>query len=179
MANESKTKYFTFTGKAQWAKLYKPDEFRGSVKWCLDLIMDDPAEWVKFKEAGIQKKVKEGAEGKYVQFARSTSKLMKGRVVYFAPPIILDKDGKPIVSYVDSFGSPVRSYEDEKARPERVGEPILIGNGSVVQVSVSVYPTAMGPGNRLESVKVLDLVAYEEEKEKSPETKEDEVKAPW
>lgn len=41
----------------------------------------------------------------------------------------------------------------------------LIGNGSTVEVELSVYTTTKSPGTRLESVKVLDLVGYDEFKE--------------
>lgn len=41
----------------------------------------------------------------------------------------------------------------------------LIGNGSMVEVDVSVYTTSKATGTRLESVTVLDLVEYDEFKE--------------
>lgn len=188
---KSKTEYFNFVGKAYWAKVYQADEFRGAVRWMIDLALQGEDEWEKFKISGIQKKVKEDAEkGKFVNFSRSTTKLMRGKLVYFAPPTIYDKDGMPIVRYVNEEGNPVRSYDDEKAKIERIGEPVLIGNGSLVSVNVSVYPTAMGPGNRLESIRILDLVHYdkpkelqENQEEKGPEKTETEKalndEIPW
>lgn len=157
----SNTKYVTFKGKIQWAKVYAPDEFRGAVRWGLDLIMDDDSEWKKFKDLGIQKKVKENENGKYFNVTRSTTKLMKGKLVHFTPPIIYDKDGQAIVSYVGEDGKIVRSYDDADKVIRRVGDPVMIGNGSEVEVTLSVYPTAMGPGNRLESIKIIDLIHYE------------------
>lgn len=183
----SNTKYVTFTGKVQWAKVYTPDEFRGAVRWSLDLIMSDDAEWQKFKDLGIQKKVKENENGKYFNVTRSTTKLMKGKLVHFTPPTIFDKDGLPIVSYVDEENKIVRSYDDPNKVIRRIGEPVMIGNGSDVQVTVSVYPTAMGPGNRLESIKIIDLVHYEKPEitEEDKETKGEEkvqskdMSPPW
>lgn len=170
---ESKTKYISIEGTAFWCKVYTPDEFRGSSKWMLNLYPSNDKEWAKFKEAGIQKKVKEDENGKSFAVTRNTSKLIKGTMVYFAPPIIYDKDGKVLVQYVDDKGSPVRSYNDPTKRPNRVGDPVLIGNGSLVSVRLSVYPTAMGPGNRLESITLLDLIHYEkpEEAEENKEVK--------
>lgn len=165
----SNTKYVKFNGKAQWAKVYTPDEFRGAVRWSMDLIMTDDKEWEKFKDLGIQKKVKEGDDGKYFNLTRSTTKLMKGKLVHFTPPQIYDKDGMVIVKYVDEAGIDVRSYDDPNKVIRRIGDPIMIGNGSEVEVTVSVYPTAMGPGNRLESIKIIDLIHYEK-----PETAEED-----
>jgi hypothetical protein len=172
---ESTTKYITLTGKAFWCKVYTPDEFRGSSKWMINFYPSDEKEWAKFKEAGIQKKVKEDENGKNFAVTRNTSKMIKGNMVYFTPPIIYDKDGKTLVYYADEKGNLVRSYNDPNQRPQRVGDPILIGNGSLVSVRLSVYPTAMGPGNRLESITLLDLIHYEKPEE-APENRE--VKGP-
>lgn len=173
MTKVSNTKYYTFTGKVQWAKVYTPDEFRGAVRWGLDLYMDSDKEWAKFKESGIQKKVKENDAGKGFNLTRSTTKVMKGKMVYFTPPQIVDKDGKVLVKYVDDQGKDVRSYEDKDKKITRVGDPVMIGNGSTIEVNVSVYPTAMGPGNRLESIKLIDLIHYEK-----PEIAEEDKEQP-
>ncbi len=172
----SNTKYLEVEGTLQWAKVYTPDEFRGAVRWSIDFFPKDAAELKKIKDMGIQKTIKNKGEGDYLNFTRSTTKLMKGKLVNFTPPIIYDKDGRtPLVSYVDDAGKIVRSYDDPDQRPTRVGEPILLGNGSKVKIVLSVYPTAMGPGNRLESITLIDVVHYEK-----PETPEDakEVKGP-
>ena len=101
---DNKTQYVTFSGTAKWAKVYVPDEFRGAERWTVDLYMDDPAEWEKFKKLGIQKKIKTNEEGTYFNITRPTNKLIKGKIVYFTPPIVLDKDGTEIVKYVDDKG---------------------------------------------------------------------------
>ena len=175
LTTKSQTQYIAITGKIAWAKLYTPDEFRGSSKWMANLYPLNETEWKKFHEAGIQKKVKEDTEGKFFPVTRNTSKMIKGKLVHFAPPIIYDKDGKALVHYIDQAGKTIRSYDDGSPRPQRVGDTILIGNGSLVEARLSVYPTAMGPGNRLESIKILDLIHYE-----APEIPEGmkEVKGP-
>lgn len=170
----TQTKYYTLTGRLFWAKIYTADEFRGNRRWTINLYLDTPEEWAKFKETGIQAEPKENADGKYIPLRRPTNKMIKGKIVNFAPPIVYGTDGKKIISYVNEEGHEVRSYEGEK-HITRIGDPVLIGNGSLVAVNLSVYPTAMGPGNRLESIRILDLIEYTPE-----ETTEDqkEVKGP-
>lgn len=157
---ETKTQYVDFIGKAYFARVYQPDEFRGSVRWGVDLVPEDQDEWDKFKKTGIQKVPKERDFGKYFPMHRPTVKLMKGKLVYFTAPFIYDKDGNAIVKYVDDAGNEVRSYEDKNKNIKRVGEPILIGNGSIVKINVSYFPTAMGVGCRLETLRILDLIEY-------------------
>jgi hypothetical protein len=164
---EKMTQFHTFEGKVKWAKVYTPDEFRGAVRWGLQFYPKDKKELEALKATGIQKKFKSDEDGDFVNLSRSTTKLIKNKLVNFTPPIIYDKDGTTLVYYADDDGKIVRSYDDDGKSVRRVGEPVLIGNGSTVAVTISVYPTAMGPGNRLESVKVLDLIVYEK-----PETPE-------
>ncbi len=167
MATEKKgTEYLRLKGKVAWAKIYDPDEFRGAVRWTMNFYPADDVEWDKFKKAGIQKKVKEDELGKFFAATRPTNKLIKQRIVNFTPPMVYNKEGQPIIFYVkegDEGQTPVRSYEGD-TKIERVGEPILIGNGSEVEITLSVYQTSMGPGNRLEAIKLVDLITYEPEK---------------
>ena len=46
----------------------------------------------------------------------------------------------------------------------------LIGNGSKVEIEVSVYTTSKATGTRLESVRVTELVEYDEFVSKTPTT---------
>lgn len=76
---------------------------------------------------------------------------------------VKDKDGQ---SFVGFRRHPDKVFEGQNPKPEvidAVGRPIedLIGNGSKVAVTVSVYDTKMGKGHRLETVQVLDLVPYD------------------
>lgn len=161
MSEKSKTKYVDFTGKAFWAKVYKPDEFMGVTRWTLNLYLDE-ANLKLYKELGIQKKIKEDENGKFFPAQRLTQKLINGKMVHFTPPIIRDKNGEFLVSYVDEEGKIVRSFDDPNKVIKRVGEPFNIGNGSLVKARMSVYPTLKGPGNRLEELTVLDLIEYKE-----------------
>lgn len=173
-----KTELYKFTGKAKWAKIYEPEEFRGSTNWKINIYLDD-AEMAKRKKAGIQSKTYEDEDGTYVTFKRPQTKLIKGQQQIFSGPKVIDKDGKTLVEYKKNAAG--NGFE-------RVGEPVLIGNGSIVEASVSVYPTSMGNGQRLESVRIIDLIEYNPDNggdfgdriivggEKSAD---DGVKAPW
>ncbi len=172
------TTYEKFLGKAKWTQIYKPDEFRGTKKWKLTLYMDDPDMWEKFKKLGIQKEIKKDADGQYFTVSRDVVKMIKGQPVYFAPPMVFDREGKALVEYVGEDGKWVRSYNAGEKAPDRKGDPVLIGNGSEIEVTLAVYPTTMGVGNRLESIKVIDLIHYESPpaQEEAKETVKEEPK---
>jgi hypothetical protein len=138
------TEFYKFEGKAKWAKIYEPEEFRGSVNWKIDQI-------ARRKKAGLQSKVYEDEDGTYVCFKRPKTKLIKNVLNEFSGPKILDVDGNTLVSYHKS---------QDGSKWERVGNPVLIGNGSTVEVEVAVYDTQMGKGQRLESIRIIDLIEY-------------------
>ncbi len=177
MTDKTTTKTYKFVGKAQWAKVYEADEFRGSTNWKIDLELDNE-NLALYKESGIQGKVRSNENGPVVSFKRPTTKLIKGVQQIFAGPKVIDNTGKTIVEYKKS---------EDGTKFERVGTPVLIGNGSIVEVTVQVYPTSMGPGQRLESVKIIDLIEYAPTNDGGfsdriivGDTKEDKtVKAPW
>lgn len=154
------TQYLKFKGKVAWARLYEPDEYNGAVRWCMDFYPDDvdALKKVMHKNKGF----KEGEYGLFTQLRRPTTKLIKGRIVSFTPPIIYGQDGKPIVQYIDkNTKAIIRSYDGiSNEALIRDGEPLLIGNGSVVEVTLCVYTTSMGNGSRLESVKLIDHIEY-------------------
>lgn len=178
------TKIMKFKGRSGYAMLYKPDEFMEKVFWKINLYPDD-GEIDRMKHAGIKQAKnakdddgeKSGVSGKYVTLKRDTEKKFKGKLEEFNPPWIKDKDGAYLVHYQDDG--------------ERVGEPVLIGNGSTIEVEVEVYDAPpYGKGCRLRGVKVIDLIEYippeevseneadeEPEPEPEPEPKKEE-KAP-
>lgn len=160
----AKTKDYRFVGKVAWAKLYEPDEFRGSKKWKLPFYPDE--ETLKaIKDAGIQLRVKEdsgeksGVSGKFVTFSRGTTANYGKGPEDLAPPVIKDASGKVLVDYDEDF--------------ERIGDPVVIGNGSVVEVLVEVYETEkFGNGQRIKEVSIIDLIEY------VPEDEDSEAEAP-
>lgn len=165
------TEYIDLEGEGYWLKITKPDEFRGSVRWALNLALDEPSLKI-YQDSGIQKKLKNTAEAKNVAtLLRPTTKLMKGKMVYFTPPIVYGKDGETLRKYVDKNGETVRSYDTPGIELTKVGDIPLIGNGSKLKVTLSVYDTQMGKGHRLESIKLLDLIEYVKPEEPAQEGK--------
>ncbi len=176
------SKTVKFRGKAMWAKVYEPETFRNSTNWKIDLVVDK--ENLKlFKDNKIQKKVKEVDGETVLSFTRPQTKEIKGVNNLFAPPKIYDKDGNILVDY---------KVNEAKDGFDRVGDPILIGNGSEVELAVVVYDWGTksngGVGQRLESIKIIDLIEYKSEGgggssiaigDSKPTATEDGIKAPW
>lgn len=129
------SKFVYFTGPCKWAKVYTPDDYNGEKKWKIDVFLSK-SDLKDLKATGLKLKVKEEEEtgSKYVTFNRPVVKEIKGEMVDFDAPRVLNKDKEDITD--------------------------LIGNGSTVTVKVLVYDSAMGPGHRLEAVRVDNLVQY-------------------
>lgn len=164
----SKTEYPKFRGFVKWVKVYTPDEFRGAVRWTLNFFPVDEEEQKRLKETiNPNKKFKKDKDdpdlgtGEFVALHRPTTKLMKGDTVKFTPPFIRDESGDLIVYYTRSdTGKWVKSYTGTP-KIESHGEKTAIGNGSEVEITLAVWQTDMGPGNRLEEIKILDLITYD------------------
>lgn len=180
----TRSKSFWFRGKTAWAMLYSPDEYLGREFYKINLY-PTPEVFEEMEEVGIfdgRKKKKDddggnsGVAGQYIQFQCDTEKeLSSGKMWYFHPPKILDKDENIIVDY--------KWTDKNKTDWERDGEPVLIGNGSEVEVLVEVYDAGrFGKGTRLKAVKIIDLIEYNPEEEdddveeKKPEPKKEEKK---
>ena len=146
------TQTYYFTGKCQWAKVYKGQEDQRYQNFGLDVELDEKNLAI-YKESGIQTHLQvsgeksqtgreitwcDGRKGvTFVKFKRPVSKLIKGQLVNYGPPSVLDKDNQP-------FDKP-------------------IGNGSSVTCKVVVYDTAKGKGSRLETVRVDEWVEYKKD----------------
>lgn len=163
------TQYANLKGTIKWAKLYEPDSYAGAENWTLNFYPYDGAEWEKFQKTGLQLKVKDdpdGTSGKFFKLRRPTKKLIRDDLVVFSPPEIT---GKVNVSYQDADGNKIRQYnKGDKVSVQRVGDPVDLGNGTLVVVNISYYDTAKGKGHRLENVTVLDLVEYKSAEPKAP-----------
>lgn len=164
------TNYYTVKGRVKWAKVYEPDEYAGAKRFMLNFYPFDGKEWEKIQKSGLQSTVKEDTDGKYVVLRRPAQKLIGENLVVFSPPEIT---GAVKVSYVDKEGNKVRSYNKGEKTVERQGDPIPIGNGSVVLVNFCVYDTRQGKGGRLENINVLDLVVFEPNADKANEAEVD------
>lgn len=163
------SKFYKFRGFSGYAMVYKPDEYMEKEFWKISFYPETEAVLDKMKAKGVRLKLyedsgeKSGVEGKYFVIKRPTEKQFKDGLVEFNPPAIYDKNGKDLVTYNKETG-------------ERIGEPVLIGNGSLVEVTVSIYDAPpYGKGTRLESVKLIDLIEYNPEPK---EDEDDEVEAP-
>lgn len=140
---------FYFEGKIKWAKIIdepKEETFEHKGKkivkkpaWTLNLYPTEKA-LKAFKNSNSQLKVREDEDGEFISFSRPLwGKDKDGNDVKRDPPRILDKDGN-------------------------VMKGIYIGNGSDVTVLVDIYNTRMGPGTRLEAVRVENLIEYDKNK---------------
>ena len=174
--------YHKFKGYVAWCRPYQPDEYKGNKFWKLNLY-PDPENIKKIRTSGLQLKKKDddgessGVTGEFYTFRRSCEKEFNDGKTFFCPPEVLDKDGKKLVTYQDSKGETAYTF---KAGEEvsQIGDEILIGNGSLVEIDVLVFETKrFGKGHRLNSIKILDLIEYvpdedKEEKEETPEPEE-------
>lgn len=125
------TQYLKFKGPCKWAKVYRPDDYQ---QYSICLYLDEENK-EKYLKSGMRMQLREDEDGSFVQFKRAVSKLIKGQAVELGKPKTIDKAEK--------------DFED------------LIGNGSVVEVTVDVYDSMKGKGHTLRQVKVLEHVVYE------------------
>jgi hypothetical protein len=136
-------------GKAKWARVSTPDPW-GHFKITL---YPDSESISKFKELKVKNTMKRDEDGDYLVLRRPVNKTIRGKVVGFAPPTV-----------VDSAGMPLRD--------------VLIGNGSDVTVKL-IYYSYMSPQKepgfaiRLEAVRVDNLVPFTPKRD----FEADEVKA--
>lgn len=123
--------YYYLSGKAKWAKLFKPDEKYKN--WQIQVYLDEPSMKV-YDESGMTMQKKQDDDGVFVTFRRPEAKVIRDELVKFNPPEVLDDAGNKMEQ--------------------------LVGNGSDVTIKVIVYDTMKGKGHRLEAVKVNKLVPY-------------------
>ena len=171
----SKSKYVKFRGKAVYAMVYRPDEYNGQEFWKIGLAVDkEGAEEIKNSGSQVRVKFAENIPNiddgtRFFTFRRPAEKTFKSGTVNFCPPTIYGKDGKNLVSY-HRGREQVYQYPEGEEQPERKGEPVIIGNGSEVEVTVCLYPAgSFGKGTRLESVKIIDLIEYNPDDEEETE----------
>lgn len=132
--------YYYLSGKAKWAKLFKPDDKYKN--WQIQVYLD-AASMKQYDESGMTMAKKQDDDGVFVTFRRPEAKVIKDELVKFDPPTVLDTDGNKLEQ--------------------------LVGNGSDVTIKVIVYDTMKGKGHRLEAVKVNKLVPYVKQETAAPE----------
>lgn len=163
-----------FRGLVSYAKVYEPDDYLGVKKWKVNLHPDEETIQA-IKDAGIQLKLKDsneewsGVPGKYFTFNRPCEKEFEDGVTYFSPPAIYDADGEAIVE-----------YKEVDNGWEQVGDGPLIGNGSDVELDVTIYKTKrFGKGQRINYLKVFDLIEYVPDEDVSENEADGDEDAPF
>lgn len=141
-----RTEYHFLQGKAKWARLHTPDQKYACWSLVLYPNSESYAKLLELKTAadgvdGILNVIKKDEDGYYATFKRPLQKIIRGKATAFAPPEILQADGKT---------------------PQRD----LVGNGSDVTIKLEVYPYpkptgGKGRATRLMSVRVDNLVPFE------------------
>lgn len=135
------TIYLKLQGKIEWAQnLFVPDEYNGAKRYTCSFYPDDNAKKV-LKSSGLTLQYKSNSKNfpgeEYIRPRRDLQKLIKGDVVMFDRPEILNKD---------------RTLADPN---------IKIGNGSKVEIEIAVFDAGRFKGHRLERVRILELIEYE------------------
>jgi hypothetical protein len=146
------TEHVFLQGKAKWARLATADSY-GNFKITL---YPNEASLAKIKElqaAGIKNTLGKDDDGYFMTFRRPQSKTIKGRVVGFAPPTVVDREGLPL-------------------------RDVMVGNNSDVTVKLESYKYSSPQGQkglavRLLGIKVDDLVPYFPDRDFTPEQKEE------
>ena len=99
---------YQFSGEAQWAKVYKPDEKYG--KYSINVKLDEASKKL-YVEAGCQMKEKDG----YVAFRRPAKRItLKGALQEYPAPEVVDSAGKPITDLIGNGSHvtvTVRTYD--------------------------------------------------------------------
>lgn len=127
------TEHILLNGTCKWAKVRKPDDKYNN--YTIDLYMDKES-FSAFELSGLQLTPKEDEDGRFVRFRRPEEKMIKGEVIHYGPPKVVNSDNEVL--------------------PDT-----LIGNGSDVTVRVSVYDSTKGKGHTLEAIRVNELVEFE------------------
>lgn len=147
----SNTRFYYLKGKCKWFRPHKVSDYG---KWEHVLYPDTESLEIinNLKKGtdiaeGIKNLIKKDDDGYFVRLTRPASKQMRGKVVGFSPPQVLDRDGVPL-------------------------QNVNIGNGSDVTTKVEVYqypvpayqggssPKRFGTAMRWESTRVDNLVPF-------------------
>ena len=147
----ARTEYVYLQGKAKWFRGHTPDEWG---KW-KHVLYPNEESLKKIRElqtseeggpTGIKNVLKKDEDGYSITLSRPASKTIKGKVVGFAPPEVLEADGK----------TPLRNA--------------LVGNGSDITTKIEVYthPTPGGGKARAArwvSSRIDTLIPYESKRD--------------
>lgn len=143
MANNGKKSYFEyFQGKGSWIRANVPDpKYK---KWSMDMYPNDKSldKFRALQEQGVLTHLRKNDLNEYYfKLSRPSSKIIKGEIVAFTAPKLMDKDGNILENN------------------------LKIGNGSdcTAKVQVYYYPTPSGGQGiaiRWEGLKIDNLVPF-------------------
>jgi hypothetical protein len=127
-------------GKLSWHNLVAPDP-EGLWKVKLYMTPESVTKFNELKEEGLLNVLKKDDDGYSAQFKRYQNRTIRGKIVAFSPPIVLDAEGRP-------------------------REGMGIGHGSDVKIKLQAYrynpPSGKkGLAVRLEAVRIMNLVPYD------------------
>jgi len=128
-------------------------------KWSVTIYPDTKSLEVirELQGEGLKNVMKKDDDGYFIQFSREPTKLMRGKVVAFAAPKVVDADGNPF-------------------------DGMRIGWGSDATVRLEVYQHGTPNGGkskaaRWDSVKILNLVPFEMDKSDWSDEDKDNIKS--
>jgi len=154
----AKTEFVYLKGKTKWFRPEKPNEW-GKRSHVLYPDADSLKILWKLKEStptmsGIKNEIRKDEDGEYISISRPSSKEIKGKIVAFEPPVVLDGS----MTLPDGSSPPLRG--------------VFVGNGSDVITKIAVYsynqpgsPGKRGRAIRWESSRVDNLIPYEGRKD--------------
>ena len=126
------SEFYEFSGICKWPRLSEPDPKYNC--WSICVYLDEASKKL-FDKSGVQCEPQSDEDGVYVKFRRPAEKIIKKELVEFPKPAVIDKNSVVV-------------------------DPMVVGNGSRVRVTVRVFDTMKGKGHRLERVVIEDLVGY-------------------
>lgn len=143
-----KTRDIEVQGKCRWAHLLQLNKYGA---WSIELFPNrDSLEIIRELQADGLKNVlkKDPEDGWFINFRREPTKKIRGAIVNFAAPLVIDTEGNKFT-----------------------GE---VGNGSDVTVTLEVYTHATPSGGtataaRLKGVRVDNLVPFNKKKDYTDE----------
>lgn len=145
--------YVFLKGKVKWFRAMTPDPWGNwktdfyPVPESLELIRE--LQTAKSGVNGIKNTLKKDEDGYYITFRRPQQKMMKGKVVGFTPPQVLDG-----------------SKQNEDGSNPPLAEASLVGNGSDATIKLEIYVHGTPGGGkakaaRWDSARIDNLIPYE------------------
>jgi hypothetical protein len=133
--------YVFWQGKAKWVRAVKPDLTYNKWNFVLYPLEKHLEEIRALQAKGVKNVLGKDDDGWKINISRPTQKIWKGKIIAFAPPVVIDAEGRPL-------------------------DGMTVGNGSDVTAKIEVYQHGTPSGKkataiRWEALKVDVLVPFE------------------